>query len=519
MRRAAGAVLVTVLALTAGSVPSRAEVRSQQQAPPVLRAAVTKGTAPTAAGIQRVLRPVLRNPALGGHVGAAVYDASRSRSVYATPGTFVPASTMKVLTTTGALAVLGPEHRFTTKVVAGKNASSLVLVGGGDPLLASRSPAKSGYPRPATLSGLAATTAKALKAKGVKRVSLGYDASLFSGPAANHRWETGYVPEGIAAPTTALWADEGRQRPGLAKRYPDPARAAATLFASGSKAAGITVSFAGRTTATTGAATVAQTRSPRLAAIVEHINQHSDNDAAEVLLRHVGLATKNGGSSAGGVKGLRATLTGLGLNLGKARIEDGSGLSRTNAVPLSLLGSALTAAAAPNQPKLRAVVTGLPVAAFNGSLSERFAGPGTAAGTGTSGPRPAPSAASIRWPESCGTAAARCSCSFWPPTGSPVTSHSPPGTRSTGPRASSPPAAAPPDPSPRGSGLALPAGPRAVRHRIRRHRSRTAAAGRSPRPWSWRRHPARTGRPGGRAGGRRRRVVHRYAGPGHRGPV
>ncbi len=377
--------MVTVLALSAGSVPSRAAERSHQeaaQAPPVLQATATKGVAPTTAGVQRVLRPALRDPALGGHIGAAVYDASRRKSVYATPGTFVPASTMKVLTTTAALAALGPEHRFTTKVVAGKNASSIVLVGGGDPLLASSPPAKPGYPRPATLSGLAAATAKALKAKGVKRVSLGYDASLFTGPAANQRWEPGYVPEGIAAPTAALWADQGRERPGFAKRYPDPARAAATLFASRLKAAGIAVTFAGRAKAAASAALVAQTRSPRLAAIVEHVNLHSDNDGAEVLLRHVGLATKNGGSYTGGIKGLRTTLTGLGLNLGTARIQDGSGLSRSNAVPLSLLGSALMVAAAPNQPKLRAVVTGLPVAGFTGSLSDRFAGPGTAAGTG-----------------------------------------------------------------------------------------------------------------------------------------
>jgi D-alanyl-D-alanine carboxypeptidase/D-alanyl-D-alanine-endopeptidase (penicillin-binding protein 4) len=101
-----------------------------------------------------------------------------------------------------------------------------------------------------------------------------------------------------------------------------------------------------------------------------------------VLLRHVGLATKNGGSYAGGLAGLRTTLTKLGLDVTKARFEDGSGLSRTNLVPLDVLAGAVRVAAEPDRPKLRHLLTGLPVAGFNGSLEQRFAGPGTATGTG-----------------------------------------------------------------------------------------------------------------------------------------
>ena len=79
--------------------------------------------------------------------------------------------------------------------------------------------------------------------------------------------------------------------------------------------------------------------------IVEYVNLHSDNDGAEVLLRHVGLATKNGGSYAGGVTGVRATLTKLGLDVSKAQIFDGSGLTRANQVPLDLLAGAVRVAA------------------------------------------------------------------------------------------------------------------------------------------------------------------------------
>ena len=403
MQRLASAAFVTVLAYAVLAVPSGAATRAASvpqpaatrasgpgavpavQAPPVLNAAVTHGVMPTAAGIRRVLAPALKDPSLGPHVGAVVYDVARGKLVYGlnTAGTFTPASTMKVLTTTAALATLGPDHRFTTKVVSGATASSIVLVGGGDPLLTARPPASPGYPKPATLADLATATAKALEARGVRRVALGFDPSLFSGPAVNQHWLPRYTTEGIVSPTSALWVDEGREKPGLAKRAEHPALVAATAFAARLKLAGIAVGAAPvLTKAKPGAATLAQVRSAPLAAITEHVNLVSDNDGAEVLLRHIGLATHNGGSYAGGIKGLRSTLTRLGVTLGKARIEDGSGLSRTNAVPLQLLAGAVRAGISKDHPELRAVPANLPVAAFSGSLSDRFAGPGAAAGAG-----------------------------------------------------------------------------------------------------------------------------------------
>ncbi|TDW17462.1 D-alanyl-D-alanine carboxypeptidase/D-alanyl-D-alanine endopeptidase [Kribbella kalugense] len=373
--------LCTSLVSSARAVPGSVQATAQQ-APAVLAPATTEGAAPTAAGVGAALAAILKDPSLGPHHGVYVYDASRGKPVFsvgaATP--YTPASTMKLLTTVSALSTLGAEHTFSTKVVsAGKG--SIVLVGGGDPLLAVKQAAD--YPARATLQTLAASTAKALKAQGLSRVTLGYDASLFTGPAVNTHWEANYIPEGIAAPTSALWVNEGRLSPGMAKRATSPAQAAATSFGKLLGTYGITVAPTVKpAVASTAATPLAQVKSPTVGQIIEYVNLHSDNDGAEVLLRQVGIATGNGGSYVGGVKGVRATLTKLGLDVSKATIYDGSGLTRANKVPLALLAGAVKVASSKDHPELRRLLTSLPVAGFDGSLRERFTTAGTGTGTG-----------------------------------------------------------------------------------------------------------------------------------------
>jgi D-alanyl-D-alanine carboxypeptidase/D-alanyl-D-alanine-endopeptidase (penicillin-binding protein 4) len=384
----AGAVL-TGLVGGAQAVPGNAPGTSRQglsstaAAPIVLAPAKTEGAAPTAAGVRAALQPVLRDPALGKHFGAYVYDASRGKALYSagTAKSIVPASTMKLVTTVAALETIGADHQFSTKTVR-SGAGTLILVGGGDPLLMTKRPTDPlDFPARASLQDLAASTAKALKAQGVAGVTLGYDATLFTGPAANAKWEPKYVTEGISARTSALWVNEGRVTPGMAKRAESPALAAATAFAAQLRAAGIKIAASIKPVKADATATqVAEVRSATVGDLVEYVNLHSDNDGAEVLLRQVGVATKNGGSYAGGLKGLRATLTNLGIDVSNARFEDGSGLSRTNLVPLEVIAGAVRVAVA--KPELRHLISGLPVAGFTGSLEDRFAGPGAGAGTG-----------------------------------------------------------------------------------------------------------------------------------------
>lgn len=351
--------------------PEGLELPALEDPAPVADAATDSAIAP--AKVRRALAGTLADPDLGPRVFAAVTSLGDGAAVFSRgAGVAVPASTMKLLTTTAALSALGPDHTFTTDVVSGGR-GRVVLVGGGDPFLASRPAPATTYPHRADVVTLARSTATALREQGVRRVRVGYDDSLFAGPDVNPRWPDDYVPDGVVAPITALWVDEGRPPSGLG-RVADPSRAAADAFATALARAGIEV--VGPPTprrAGSGATELASVESAPLAGIVEETLGLSDNEAAEVLGHHVGLATTGRGSFAGGAKGVLGVLRELGVPLTGAKVYDGSGLSRDDRLDPRTLAAVLQVAASGEHPELRPVVTGLPVAGFSGSLELRFA--------------------------------------------------------------------------------------------------------------------------------------------------
>lgn len=327
--------------------------------------------------LRRALAPYLADEDLGPHVLAAVAPlAPGPLSLRRGTGAAIPASTTKLVTASAALLALGPDHVFTTRVVAAPASGAgrrIVLVGGGDPYLAS-APAEAdepSYPPRADVADLARRTARSLEAQGVRRVGLTYDASLFTGPADNPAWERDYVPDGVVSPISALWVDGGRDPSGFG-RVADPSLAAAATFADALRASGIRVDgplVAGL--APPAAEELASVTSAPLREIVERLLQISDNEATEVLLRHVGLSVEADASFAGGRRGVTRTLTAEGVDLTRTTLYDGSGLSRQNRMTPAALIDVLRLAA--TRPELGSVLSGLPVAAFTGSLADRFA--------------------------------------------------------------------------------------------------------------------------------------------------
>jgi D-alanyl-D-alanine carboxypeptidase/D-alanyl-D-alanine-endopeptidase (penicillin-binding protein 4) len=335
----------------------------------------------TAAGVSAALSGLVGSAALGSHVGAVVTDLSSGQVLLSRQGSsgFAPASTAKLAVATAALRVLGPAARLTTRVVAGPAPSSVILVGGGDPTLAAGRPPASDYPQPATLASLAVQTARALRAKGIHAVQVGYDTSLFTGPLLAPGWYSGDVTGGDVTPVESLEVDQGRlttsgapqdaDDPGnLRPRTFTPAADAARAFASFLAGQGITVRGpAAPEAAPRGSATIAAVSSPPLAQIVGQMLTESNNVIAENLARQVAIATGRAASFSGAAAAETAVLRGLGVQGGIA-LADGSGLSSLDRIAPDVLVQLIRLDAAPGQPGLRPVITGLPVAGFSGTL-------------------------------------------------------------------------------------------------------------------------------------------------------
>jgi D-alanyl-D-alanine carboxypeptidase/D-alanyl-D-alanine-endopeptidase (penicillin-binding protein 4) len=333
-------------------------------------ARVAPSSRPTAACVRRALAPTLRDPHLA-DLRAVVAPLTGRPVLDVGKGPSTPASTLKLLTATAALHVLGPDRTFATHGVA-DGRRGVLLVGGGDPFLENQQPTEGSARHHASLQTLAALTARQLRARGVAKVRLSYDASLFTGPRVNPHWPRFYVPDGIVSPITALWADEGLDPDGYG-RVPDPAATAAGLFATYLRKRGFEVAPRIKEEgARPHAEELARVTSPPVADIVERVLQVSDNEGAEVLAHQVGLEADGDASFDGGVRGVTTTLRSLGIDLSQATIQDGSGLSRHDKLGAETLVEVLQLAASPEHPDLRSVVTGLPVAAYDGSLSYRF---------------------------------------------------------------------------------------------------------------------------------------------------
>jgi D-alanyl-D-alanine carboxypeptidase len=310
---------------------------------------------------------------LGGRaagINAVVIDAATRRTLFdqRAQAAAVPASTTKVMTSTAVLAAVGPEHRLTTKVVQGKG-GGIVLVGGGDPTLSTQ--AAGGYPAYASLPDLARRTAGALKAAGTTQVRVDYDATLYQGPRTAAGWKPNYLPDGEAAPVTALMVNEGRVASGARARVADPPGVATQVFAQWLGRYGIVAHPGAAVRAGPGVSQLASVQSPPVSVLVEHLMTASDNDLAEAMARQVAIKLKRPATFAGGGQAVQEMLTRLGVGQG-VQVSDGSGLSTHNRITPMALARVISLAASGKRPELRPVITGLPVAGFSGTLANRY---------------------------------------------------------------------------------------------------------------------------------------------------
>jgi len=362
---------------------------------PVLPAAGRpQGKAVTPGGLSARLSGTLGLPALGTHVAAVVASLPTGRVLFARDGDSpsAPASTAKLVTAVAALHALGAGARLSTRVVAVRGQSAIVLVGGGDPTLAAGRPPVSDYPQPATLAALAGRTALALRAAHRRTVRLGYDTSLYAGPSLAPTWPPSYLATGNVSPITALEVDQGRLTAGGAPqdandpgnfrpRSLTPALDAARAFSSLLASHGIRVRGPARPArAPRTGVTIARVASPPVAQIVQWMLIESNNVIAENLARQVAITAGRSATFSGAAAAVMAAGRRLGVR--GIQLVDGSGLSPDDRITPRALVQLVSLAARPAQPGLRPAITGLPVAGFTGTLAAGgsvFGAPGPAA--------------------------------------------------------------------------------------------------------------------------------------------
>ncbi len=293
---------------------------------------------------------------LGDNVSGVVLDAGTDTTLWDHNAStaLMPASNTKLATATAALTVLGPKHRFTTKVVYGNG--TLKLVGGGDRTLTSDD-----------LAEMAKSAVAGLKAAGLTSVKVAVDDSLFPEPTLANGWKTGYYPDSVA-PVRALVVDgHGVQ---------DTSVDAGKVFAGQLAGSGITVDGdVTRAKASRSDVPVAHHTSAKLSEIVHTMLKTSDNNVAETLLRMTALDAGRPATFEGGTQVVREVLSRrYGVSLDNFEMYDGSGLSRATRIPAATLAQILELLTQPrNLYTLGSILNGLPVSGeAGGTLGPEF---------------------------------------------------------------------------------------------------------------------------------------------------
>lgn len=279
-----------------------------------------------------------------GRVGLAVSDAAGNQlAASGAERPMMPASTMKLVTAAAALRMLGPDHRFVTRVHAttppddaGVIDGDLLLVGGGDPVLHTPRFVRSvDSERPATALDLLATR---VARSGVTRVTgrvVGDPSILDHEPLADG-WPDDYLTSLDTSRSSGLTVDAGVRlftRSGAlhAEAATDPAERAAVELTKLLLDHDVRVDRAAISRRDEPATGVEVTRvsGPPLSELLAHMLQTSDNHLADGIFRMLGTAAGDPtwDGSAAAVEGALADID---ADWAAIRMADGSGLSRAN---------------------------------------------------------------------------------------------------------------------------------------------------------------------------------------------
>lgn len=341
---------------------------------------------PLPAEVGRLLDATLI-PVGAGSISGVVLDAATGQVLFDrdADANRIPASNMKLLTAVAALKALGPESRFTTRVLASGNPSTVVLTGGGDVLLGESASDPAAVLGRAGLATLAADTAAALAKAGVEGpITVQVDDSLFTGAPLNPAWSLDDVAAGETAPLYSLALNSGRYAPDVltGPRPQDSAIATAQAFVGQLEAAGLKVSPGVERGKGLPTKELAAAESATVSQQVDLMLESSDNFLAEALGRMTAAASGQAATYDGAAAAVRQQLGELGLATDSMRLADVSGLALENQVSARQFADTVRAITSGPDLGLRTALDGFPVAGLTGTLDDRYVDASTAQGAG-----------------------------------------------------------------------------------------------------------------------------------------
>ena len=305
-------------------------------------------------GVQHRLAKRVQDARIGADVAMIVVDAKTGNTLFARrpDETQQPASNMKIVTAVTALATLGAQSRFPTMVVRGNGPHQVILRGGGDPLLSLHD-----------VHVLAQRTASGFR-RGAT-VTLHADISLFPKATRAPGWVGAYLGTSVGMVEPLALFDD---------RSIHPSTRAVEMFAAQLRAEGLSVVVGGHRIAGREAPVIARIRGHSVSDSVASMLSRSDSSIAEILFRHVAIATGRPPTWAGSRRAAREALGELGVDASGMVFADGSGLSRRDRISPRFLANVLRLARVLQPERFAAIFrpSALPVAGRTGTLATRY---------------------------------------------------------------------------------------------------------------------------------------------------
>ena len=297
----------------------------------------------------------------------------------------IPASNLKLATATAMLLERGPDFRYNTRVLApggivdGTVNGDIYLFGEGDPLLATDDYLASFEEQPQIHTPVA-ELAQALADQGLVNVTgavvgveTRYDKQRFV-----ETWSESIQNQVLAGPLSALMINDGftqfppvDQPQALPVAASDPAQHAASLLGGLLQERGVTISGGARSLAEGEEpgelVEIATIVSPPLAEILAQLNTQSDNTTAELLVKELGVARSQSGTTLEGTNAIVEILAENGLNILEIPPRDGSGLDDGNRLSCGQIMEILEF-----NGRDSVIAEGLAVAGESGTLRKRY---------------------------------------------------------------------------------------------------------------------------------------------------